>query len=116
MARGSTFVDTRLAVRLCMVLFIVTLAVYAPVVRHEFQAMDDMQYVVGNPPVSGGLSCAGFVWAWTSFYASNWHPLTWLSHMVDCQWSGLDPRGHHFVSLLLHTANTIGLFLVLRAG
>ena len=106
--------NTRLAVRLCMVLFIGTLLAYSPVVNHDFLSYDDNQYIVSNPHVSPGLTRDGFVWAWTHFHAANWHPLTWLSHMVDCQLFGVESAKHHFVNLLLHTANAIALFLVLR--
>ncbi len=99
-----------------MALFALTMLVYLPVLGHGFLlSFDDAQYVTDNPHVRGGLSAANLSWAWTSFYASNWHPLTWLSHMLDCQMFGLGkPGGHHLVNLLLHTSNTLILFLVLH--
>src|SRR5437879_3994370 len=105
--------STRLTFRLSLLLFVVTLAAYAPVVTHDFLFYDDSKYVYDNPQVRHGLSWPGFAWAWTTFHASNWHPLTWLSHMLDCQLYGPNAGGHHFTSLLFHVANSVGLFLVL---
>ena len=76
---------------------------------------DDYQYVTRNQAVLSGLTWAGLRWAFTSVgYAFNWHPLTWLSHMADVSLFGLDPRGHHLVSLALHTLNSLLLLQVLR--
>jgi tetratricopeptide (TPR) repeat protein len=74
---------------------------------------DDGLYVADNPRVLQGLKWANVIWAFGSYRASNWHPLTWLSHMLDCQLYGSAPAGHHVSSLLLHIANTVLLFLVL---
>jgi tetratricopeptide (TPR) repeat protein len=74
---------------------------------------DDMHYVVENPHVQQGLTARTVAWAFTSFHASNWHPLTWLSHAVDHSIFGLDPAGHHGVNLLLHIVNVALLFVVL---
>ncbi len=92
------------------------LAIYGPAVRHAFlPEYDDAKYVTDNPHVRTGLSARNVSWALTSVsYASNWHPLTWLSHMVDVQLFGLDARGHHAVNVLLHALNAARLFLVLR--
>ena len=79
-----------------------------------FVHYDDDLYVFQNPPVQGGLSWAGARWAFTTGHASNWHPLTWLSHMADVEWYGMAPAGHHLTSLLLHALNTILLFMVLH--
>ena len=70
-------------------------------------------YVTENPHVLEGLTWPGVAWAFTSSAASNWHPVTWLSHMVDCQLYGLRPAGHHLTNVLLHSANTLLLFLIL---
>ena len=67
-----------------------------------------------NPVVARGLTLKGIVWAFTGVHAANWHPLTWLSHELDCQLYGLHPGGHHLTNVLLHTATVIALFLVLR--
>jgi tetratricopeptide (TPR) repeat protein len=96
-----------------LVLGIITLALYLPSLRNHFLDYDDQQYVTENPHVRAGLTFKGFVWAF-GYHASNWHPLTWLSHMLDCQLYGLHPAGHHLTNVLLHTANTILLFLVLN--
>ena len=81
--------------------------------RHDFVQYDDQQYVTENPQVQAGLSFAGLRWAF-GFHAGNWHPLAWLSHMLDCQIYGANPAGHHLTSILLHAANAVLLFLALR--
>src|SRR5216684_2839855 len=75
---------------ICVVLFLVTLALYFPALRHEFLNYDDQQYVTDNLHVRAGLTWQGLVWAFGT-RAGNWHPLTWLSHMLDCQVYGLRP-------------------------
>ena len=92
----------------------VTLAVFARALSHDFLDYDDQQYVTENGHVQGGLSWQGLVWAFTTFHASNWHPVTWVSHMMDCQLFDLHPAGHHLTSGLLHAANSVLLFIVLR--
>ena len=92
----------------------VTLAVFWPVRHHDFIVFDDQAYVVGNLMVRRGLTWAGTAWAFTTFHAGNWHPLTWLSHMLDCQIYGLNPGGHHLTSLLLHSVNASLLFVALK--
>ena len=98
---------------IALILALVTLAIYLPAVRHEFLTYDDQQYVTENPHVLGGLAWANVQWAFQAGYASNWHPLTWLSHMLDCQIFGARPAGHHLTNVLLHMANVVLLFLVL---
>jgi tetratricopeptide (TPR) repeat protein len=98
----------------CLVLAAITFAVFGQTLTHEFVNYDDDQYVYNNPVVTRGLTLKGMVWAFTSIHADNWHPLTWLSHMLDCQLYGLHPGGHHLTNVLLHTATVIALFLVLR--
>ena len=88
--------------------------VYSQTLRHEFINYDDDVYVYENPPVFHGLSMEGVKWAFTKVHTANWHPITWLSHMLDCEIYGLKPWGHHLTNVLLHAANTILLFLVLR--
>ena len=97
---------------IALLLALVTLAVYLPVTRHDFVNCDDDVYITGNPMVQAGLTWAGIKWAFTTSYAANWHPLTWLSHMADCQFFGLNAGAHHFVNLLFHAANTALLFLL----
>ncbi len=91
-----------------------TIAVYAPVRHHGFVSIDDPAYVTENPMVSRGLTVDGVVWALTTGHASNWHPLTWLSHMLDVQWFGMSAGAHHLTSLALHVLATLLLFLLLR--
>ena len=89
--------------------------VYAPVRHHEFVNFDDPQYVRDNAAVAGGLSGHALSWALTTGHAGNWHPLTWLSHMLDVELFGLDPGRHHLTSAALHVVNTLLLFgLLLR--
>ncbi|MGP8200461.1 MAG: tetratricopeptide repeat protein [Limisphaerales bacterium] len=97
----------------CLVLAAITFAVFGQTLGHEFVNFDDDVYVYENPVVAGGLTLKGLVWAF-SCHAANWHPLTWISHMLDCQLYGLHPAGHHLTNVLLHTATVIALFLVLR--
>jgi tetratricopeptide (TPR) repeat protein len=107
-------VNRRVPALVCLSLGLLTLLLFAPCLQHAFLDYDDQQYVTENPHVLAGLSWPGVVWAFKSFYASNWHPLTWLSHMLDCQLYGLHPAGHHLTNVLLHVANTVLLFLLLR--
>ena len=93
---------------------VATLALYYPVSNHPFLNYDDDLYVVYNPHVHAGLHWATVAWAFTSFDASNWHPLTWLSHALDYQLFQLNPAGHHDVNLLLHVLNVLLLFWVLQ--
>src|SRR6059036_456916 len=90
-----------------------TLAVFAPALRHGFVNYDDPEYVTENPRVRAGLSWAGLGWAFAAPHAANWHPLTWLSHMLDAQLFGLAPAGHHATSVLLHATSAALLFEVL---
>jgi tetratricopeptide (TPR) repeat protein len=95
-------------------LALITFALFVPSLRHDFLKYDDQQYVTENPHVLSGLTWSGFLWAFKTFHASNWHPLTWLSHQLDCQLYGLHPAGHHLTNVLFHTANVVLLFLLLR--
>jgi tetratricopeptide (TPR) repeat protein len=81
---------------------------------HDFVNFDDGKYVTENSYVQHGLTREGIVWAFTTMHFAQWHPVTWLSHMLDCQVYGLNPGGHHVSNLLLHTANALLLFLVLQ--
>jgi protein O-mannosyl-transferase len=103
---------TRRSAVICLGLAVITLILYWPMLRHGFISQyDDASYITDNPHVKAGLTGAGVAWAFRSGYAANWHPLTWLSHMLDCQWYGLNPAGHHFTNLLFHIANTLLLFV-----
>jgi tetratricopeptide (TPR) repeat protein len=99
--------------------FLLTLAVavgilYGRVIGFNFVDYDDYQYIIQNPFIQQGLSAVSIRWAFTSFYASNWHPLTWLSHLLDMHLFGLRPAGYHAVSILLHAMNTLLLAQLLR--
>jgi len=97
-------------------LVLMTVATYWPVMRHEFVNHDDPLYVTDNPHVRAGLTWEGLVWAFGRVHGDQtyWHPLTWVSHMMDCQLYGLKPGGHHRTSMLLHAANAVLVLLVFR--
>ena len=97
----------------CLLLAVVTLALYNPVNRHPFVNYDDDRYVTENSHVRQGLTTDTFTWALTSTEQANWHPLTWMSHALDCSLYRLNPVGHHFTSVLLHAVNVILLYLLL---
>jgi len=97
-----------------LLLFGLVFFVFLPATRNGFVNYDDTLYVTENPHVQSGPTWANLKWALTSSHALNWHPLTWLSHMTDCQLYGLNPAGHHLTSVLLHVLNTLLLFLVLQ--
>src|SRR5271154_3251471 len=99
---------------ICLVLVLVTSALYWPITNHPFILYDDEQYVTINPHVTTGLNWTNFVWAFKNVEAANWHPLTWLSHQLDCTLFGLKAGAHHFVNLLFHIANTLLLLVFLR--
>jgi protein O-mannosyl-transferase len=101
---------------LCLVLALATVGIYNPVIHNGFINFDDDYYIFHNPHVNGGLSWDTVQWAFTSYYSSNWHPLTWLSHALDCQLFKLNPAGHHYETVLLHAGNAILLFLLLEAA
>ena len=98
---------------IALLLALGTLVVFLPVGGFGFVSYDDTDYVTGNDFVKHGLTVADFQWAFTSFHASNWHPLTWISHMADCALFGPNPGAHHFVSVLFHAANAALLFVLL---
>jgi protein O-mannosyl-transferase len=104
----------QLSAAACIVLALVTLAVYWPLLHHDFINLDDQQYITANDHVRAGLTWAGVIWAFTTSEAANWHPLTWVSHMIDCDLYGLNPEGHHLTNLLFHVANALLLFLWLN--
>ncbi len=96
-----------------LVLGLACLGAYANVLANDFVSFDDPKYVLDNPQVRLGLSAEGVHWAFTHAYSDNWHPLTWISHMLDVEWFGLDPRGHHAVGAALHAINAVLLFALL---
>jgi protein O-mannosyl-transferase len=97
----------------CLGLALGTLAIYKPATRNPFMNVDDQHYVTENPHVQAGVTWQTFTWALTATASQNWHPLTWLSHALDCQLYGLNPAGHHFTNILLHALNVVLLFLLL---
>ena len=104
----------QLSAVICLTLALVTAALYWPMMHYPFINIDDEQYITSNPHVQAGLTWPGIVWAFKNTEAANWHPLTWISHMLDCQWYGLYPGGHHSTNLIFHVINTLLLFLWLR--
>jgi hypothetical protein len=93
---------------------IACIAVYAQVYGHGFVHLDDPAYVTGNGHVKTGLTPGNVAWAFSSFHASNWHPLTWISHMLDVSLFGMHPGMHHLVNLLFHIINSVLLFVALK--
>ena len=91
-------------------LIAITFFAYAPVRQYGFINYDDPQYVAQNPNVTGGLTWHGIIWAFTTGYQSNWHPLTWLSHMLDVQLFSANAGAHHLINVFLHIANSLLLF------
>lgn len=98
---------------LSLLLAVAVLALYNPIARDPFVNYDDDRYVTDNALVRAGLHWETVKWAFTSYEEANWHPLTWLSHALDCQLFGLNPAGHHYVNVLLHALNAVLLFWVL---
>ncbi|MBV6341705.1 hypothetical protein [Candidatus Magnetobacterium casense] len=98
---------------LTLALLLLTLVVYYRVGFNDFINYDDPQYVRDNPIVNAGLTKEGVLWALRSTFMSNWHPLTWISHMTDVSLFRLNPGGHHLTSLIIHMLNTVLLFCVL---
>ena len=95
-----------------LVLILVTLLLYAPTLFSQFLYYDDDFYIFENAHVLSGLSPTFFKWFLTANVIGNWHPLTFLSHAIDCQIFGLWPGGHHLTSVLFHTANALLVFIL----
>jgi Flp pilus assembly protein TadD len=104
----------RFFIPICVALFVAVAAVFYPLTGCGFINYDDNDYVTGNTHVQGGLARSQLAWVFTNTDAANWHPLTWLSHMLDCQLYGANPWGHHLTSVLLHAANAVLFLLVMR--
>jgi protein O-mannosyl-transferase len=103
-----------LSFAVCLFLALAVWAVFGQTLHHEFVNSDDERYVYENRTVAQGISLKGIEWAMTYGKIGHWHPLTWVSHMLDCQLYGLHPGGHHLTNVLLHAATAMLLFLVLR--
>ncbi len=99
-----------------VLLLLATLALYFRVIRYPFCSYDDSVYVTANSHVQSGLSLETVKWAFSTYDAANWHPLTWLSHALDCQFFYLDPAGHHGTNVVLHLLNVLLLFWVLQSA
>lgn len=101
---------------LSLSLVVITLLLYNRVSHFSFLNFDDERYVTDNPHVRAGLKWSTVAWAVTSTTDANWHPITWLSHALDCQLFGMNPAGPHFINVLLHALNAVLLFLLLARG
>ena len=125
-ARGSTSANARKAappsyaarrgqpnLLILLGLAVITFAIYAQVIGHQFITLDDPTYIRENPMVDRGVTLAGLAWAFTTFHVANWHPLTWISHMIDCQLFGTNAGRHLLVNALVHVANTLLVFWLL---
>src|SRR5258706_7290366 len=106
--------NARRTILIRVLLAVATSAAYLPLFRNGFIKYDDREYVLENFHVRGGVTWENVNWAFQTSYSSNWHPLTWISHMLDVQLFGIKPAGHHFSSLLFHVANAVLLFLLLQ--
>ncbi len=105
---------TQKEITVAVALAVLCALVYSPVGGFHFVSLDDNQYISQNTAVASGLNFSSLRWAFTSFYAANWHPLTWISHMVDVQLFGMNPGAHHLVNLLFHAINSILAYAVFR--
>ncbi len=106
--------ETSRTALICLVLAAATFAAFEGVRSNDFVFYDDDKYITGNNEVLRGLSIESLRWAFTAGYQANWHPLTWVSHLIDVSVFGLNPAGHHLVSVGFHIANVILLFLILK--
>jgi Tfp pilus assembly protein PilF len=106
----------KLRLILSLLLALATIALYSPVARAPFLNYDDAAHVTDNPQVRAGLTWNTVAWAFRTFATADWHPITWLSHALDCELFGLSPEGPHTVNLLLHVANALLLFLILESA
>ena len=110
---GETQRNTKRQAGVLLALILLTGIVFSPVAHFDFINLDDDAYVTANATVQKGLTPEGIAWAFMTMQVSNWHPFTWLSHMLDCQLFGLRPGDHHMVNLILHILAAAALFLVL---
>ena len=105
---------SKIEIRISLLLIMSVLAIYAQTVSFDFIDFDDTLYVKQNPVVQEGITFRGLIWAFKSLDSGNWHPLTWLSHMLDCEWFGMDSGKHHLINVGFHLANTLLLFVLLN--
>lgn len=109
-------VSKQTRILLLSLLAVIVAGTYLQATGHGFINYDDPLYVTENNHVSAGLTLKGVMWAFTTFHAANWHPITWLSHMVDAQLFGLNPAGHHLTNVFLHVSNTLLLFFLFEGS
>src|ERR1041385_6801523 len=102
----------RRALLLSALIVLATVVAYWPIRDAGFLNFDDNQYVTANPKVFNGFTVEGFRWAFTTFHAANWHPITWLSHMLDCQCFGSHAAAHHWMNVGIHAANAVLMFFL----
>jgi len=112
-AESKDFARMRSDWALIVALLMITLIAYFPAIHHPFVGYDDPDYITENKAVQEGLSVDTLTWALGTTACSNWHPVTWMSHALDCEMFGLDPAGHHVTSVVIHAANVILMFLLL---
>ncbi|MGH7973317.1 MAG: hypothetical protein ACREIC_31750, partial [Limisphaerales bacterium] len=110
----NRFRGLRPAILLPALLALATLASYSTILRNDFVKFDDGFYILHNPRVAGGLTWGNLGWAFQTGYQGNWHPITWMSHMLDVQLFVLNPGWHHLINLLLHTGNALLLWVLLE--
>jgi len=110
----TSSVSDRLIPYLFPLIFLLTLAVFCPVLGHDFINYDDPAFIYANPYIQSGITWDAFRWAFTAGHEANWIPLSWLTHMLDVQLFGLNPAGHHAVNVLLHAGSSGLLFLFLK--
>ncbi len=111
---SNNFIEKHREIIVCLFLVIAILIAYLQVKNHAFLNYDDVGYVTENSHVQSGLNLKNIFWAFSSTSSGIWHPLTWLSHMLDCQIYGMKSGWHHITNLLFHTANTLILFIIFR--
>src|SRR6478672_7033387 len=104
----------RKTVGICVCLALLTWIVFGQTLWHDFVNYDDPRYVYQNTKITSGLNIAGIAWAFSHIHSENWHPLTTISHMLDCSLYGLKAGGHHFSNVLFHTIAVVLLFLALQ--
>jgi Flp pilus assembly protein TadD len=112
--KGWSLHQHGLVLLISLFLIVVNLVVFGQVRNHEFINLDDTIYVTENQQVKSGLTLRGLEWAFTKVHAGHWHPITWLSHMLDCQLFGLKSGRHHLTNMFFHIASTLLLFLVFK--
>lgn len=113
-SRANRSADRTLTALVCVALIVLVWATFGRAAGFGFLNYDDNVYVYANPQITDGLSVSGVLWALTHVHADNWHPLTTITHMLDCQLFGVAPAGHHLVNVLLHSIAAVLLFLALR--